>query len=542
MWSAESPPRSLSSDGRGSQPRERRDVQSSASVAIRVDSGAHIGGGHLYRCLTLAEELRRRGAEVTFVSREHPGHLLGRLAGSVYRVLRLPPPPPAESRSAGGSAWLGVTREEDAAQTLAALGSAPVDWLIADHYGIDAEWERLVRGVASRVMVIDDLADRPHEAALLLDQNYFGSDTAARYDRRVANGCRRLLGPRYALLQPDYRRLRQSLPQRSGTVGRILVFFGMKDATRATGRVLEAMSDPQFSGIALDVVTGSDPALLAEARSLARTRAGVTVHEQLSTLAGLTASADLAIGGCGTTTWERACLGLPVIVATVADNQVALANALAAEGFTVLVGRSARASRDVWRIVIRQLLKDPDRLVALGNHARGLTDGHGAGRVARVMLGGDSRVVVRRCSAADEPLLLEWANDPETRHFAFNRNHIPEDEHHRWFCARLEDSSYTILIGEDPYGLPLGQVRFDLHRDTSEATINISVDVALRGTRIGSALLREAVAAWRTTHSGIRIVAEVVAGNEASRRLFSSAGFAVTASRRPETITFESSQ
>jgi UDP-2,4-diacetamido-2,4,6-trideoxy-beta-L-altropyranose hydrolase len=543
MQSAELPPKSVPSGGNGSPPQEVHDIQrSSISVAIRVDSGAHIGGGHLYRCLTLAEELRRCGTDVCFVSREHPGHLLGRLDGSGYPVLRLPPPRSAGSMSADGHAWLGVTQAEDAAETLAVLRATPVDWLIVDHYGIDAEWEGLVRGAAHRVMVIDDLADRTHDAALLLDQNYFGSDTSNRYDRRVPDGCRRLLGPRYALLQGDYRRLRRSLPQRSGTVRRILVFFGMNDATRATCKVLQALSHSEFSHIAIDVIVGSDPALLAEVRSMARTREAVTVHEQLASLADVTAGADLAIGACGTTTWERACLGVPVIAATVADNQVALANALAAGGFTVLVGRSARTTSDIWRIVIRQLIKDSGRVAALGYHARALTDGHGAGRVARVMLGGDSRVVMRRCSAADEPLLLEWANDPETRHFAFNKERIAEDEHHRWFAARLEDLNYTVLIGEDPHGLPLGQVRFDLHRDRSEATINISVDAALRGTRIGTALLREAIAVWRKTYPDTCIIAEVVLGNEASRRLFSSAGFVVTAARRPQTITFESRQ
>jgi UDP-2,4-diacetamido-2,4,6-trideoxy-beta-L-altropyranose hydrolase len=531
----------LSGDNGSLSPGAHNIQRSAASVAIRVDSGAHIGGGHLYRCRTLAEELRRRGVDVHFVSREHPGHLLDRLDGG-FTVHRLPAAPSSGALTASGNAWLGVGQDEDAAATRTALAGIEVDWLVVDHYGIDAEWERRVRGLARHVMVIDDLADRPHDASLLLDQNYFGTDTAVRYEQRVANGCRRLLGPRYALLQAGYRQLRRSLPPRSGTVGRILVFFGMNDPTRAASRVLEALSNPDFSRIALDVVVGSDAALLAEVRSLAGSRAGVTVHEQLSSLADLTASADLAIGGCGATTWERACLGVPALVATIADNQVALAHALAAEGFAVLVGRSERTASSIWRIVIRQLLKDPGRLAALGNRMRGLTDGHGAGRVARVMLGGDSPVVVRRCSAADEPLLLEWANDPETRRFAFNRSRIADDEHHRWFCARLEDPSYAILIGEDSHGLPLGQVRFDLYRDTSEATINISVDVALRGTRIGGVLLREAVAVWRKSHPDIRIIAEVVAGNEASRRLFSSAGFAVTASRRPETITFESLQ
>jgi UDP-2,4-diacetamido-2,4,6-trideoxy-beta-L-altropyranose hydrolase len=523
------------------QPHGTRGKQRSspAAVAIRVDSGAHIGGGQLFRCLTLADELRRRGASVHFVSREHPGHLLARVEDCGYLVQRLPAPRSAESTLADRRAWLGATQDEDARETLAALRGKAVDWLIVDHDGIDAEWEGLVRNAVNRVMVIDDLADRTHDAALLLDQNYFGSDTAHRYERRVPAQCRPLFGPRYALLPPDYRRLRQSLPPRPGTVRRILVFFGAHDPTDAMPRVLHALSHQEFAHVAVDVVVGSDPAVLAEVQSAARARPGITVHGQMPSLADLVARADLAIGACGTTTWERACLGLPAIVVTIADNQVALANALAAADLTVLLGRSTLASGEVWRLVLRQLLKNPERVAALGYRARALTDGHGAGRVARVMLGGNSAVAVRRCNAADEPLLLEWANDLGTRHFAFNKNRIAEDEHHRWFTSRLADPGCMILIGEDSYGLPLGQVRFDISGDSNEATINISVDAALRGTGVGTSLLREAIDAWREDHPRRSIIAEVVLENDVSRRLFSSAGFTPTSSRRPETITFE---
>jgi UDP-2,4-diacetamido-2,4,6-trideoxy-beta-L-altropyranose hydrolase len=527
-------------DGDGAHAQDPRGRRSSACVAFRVDSGAHIGGGHLLRCVTLADELRRLGASVQFISREHPGHLLARLDEAGYAVHRLPQPASAMAAGAHDSAWLGVATEEDARQTLEVLRAQGVDWLVVDHYGIDAAWQGLVRAAVSRLMVIDDLADRAHDAALLLDQNYFGTATLHRYDHRVPQQCRRLLGPRYALLQPLYRRLRQSLPRRSGEVRRILVFFGMHDPTGATLKVLQAIIHPDFAHLAVDVVVGPDPAVLAQVRALARERSGITVHQQLPSLAELTAQADLAIGACGATMWERACLGLPAVVATIADNQVGLANALAAEDFTVLVGRSGATSSDIWRIVLRRLIHDPARVAAVGAHARALTDGHGAGRVARAMLGRIAGMVVRRSSAADEALLLEWANDPGTRHFAFNKNRIGEADHHRWLLSRLEDPTCLILIGEDAQGLPLGQVRFDTHGDKGGATINISVDVALRGTGVGTQLLREALGAWRREYPHTPIIAEVMVGNEASRRLFSAAGFAVVTSRRPGTITFES--
>jgi len=522
-------------------PRRRLNGGDSPSVAIRVDSGTHIGGGHLLRCLTLADELRRLGASVCFVSREHPGHLLARVEDHGYTVHRLPTVPLDASQCADQVAWLGVPQARDATETLAVLRGQHIDWLVVDHYAIDAEWERLVAdSVSGGVMVIDDLADRAHDAVLLLDQNYFGSETACRYNQRVPVDCDQLLGPRYALLQPHYSQLRQSLRPRSGAVERILVYFGMHDPTRATLKVLEALTPPEFFPIAIDVVVGNDPGLLAEVRSAAHARPGIAVHEALPSLVELLASADLAIGAGGATTWERACLGVPTIVATIADNQVGLASSLAAGAFIALVGRSVSMSTYAWYVVLRQLIRDPARMAALGDRSLELTDGHGAARVARHMVGGGiSEIVLRRASAVHELLLLEWANDPETRRFAFNTEQIAAEQHHQWLATRLEDASCMMLIGEDPQGVPVGQVRFDFRSDRNEATINISVDVALRGSGVGSILLREAIATWRKQYPRTPIIAEVVLGNEASRRLFSSAGFTLASPRRPGTTTFE---
>ncbi|WVM89513.1 hypothetical protein UMZ34_02635 [Halopseudomonas pachastrellae] len=68
--------------------------------------------------------------------------------------------------------WLGVSAEQDAADTAAVLQSKGCDWLVVDHYALDAQWEAHVRGCSGHVLVIDDLADRAHDCDLLLDQTY----------------------------------------------------------------------------------------------------------------------------------------------------------------------------------------------------------------------------------------------------------------------------------------------------------------------------------------------------------------------------------
>ena len=154
------------------------------SVLIRCDASLKIGSGHVMRCRTLARALQARGAEVVFVCRHQPGDRIAQLAEE-FRVLTLPPCPQpqagsAEGTSLGGRAlyatWLGCSEEQDAADCLAALPAASLDppcWLVVDHYGLAAPWQRLVQaGLAHpAVLVIDDLADRRHQASVLMDAN-----------------------------------------------------------------------------------------------------------------------------------------------------------------------------------------------------------------------------------------------------------------------------------------------------------------------------------------------------------------------------------
>jgi hypothetical protein len=67
--------------------------------------------------------------------------------------------------------WLGVPWELDAQDVQTLLADTGFDWLVTDHYALDCHWEQALRHRCTRLMVIDDLADRRHDCDLLLDQN-----------------------------------------------------------------------------------------------------------------------------------------------------------------------------------------------------------------------------------------------------------------------------------------------------------------------------------------------------------------------------------
>src|SRR5215469_9326625 len=183
------------------------------NVVFRGDASSAIGAGHIMRCLTLAVALREAGASVSFVCRETEGHLCDRVEAKGFRVVRLARwgSGALHNQTAQETRWLGADWKQDAEQTLAALRtfSGQVDWLIADNYAIDYRWEGALRAAVGRIMVIDDLADRSHDCDLLLDQNFY-RDIARRYDALVPERAIRLLGPRYALLRPEFASTRRS--------------------------------------------------------------------------------------------------------------------------------------------------------------------------------------------------------------------------------------------------------------------------------------------------------------------------------------------
>lgn len=355
-----------------------------AAIAFRVDASPQMGIGHLMRCLTLADALCREGAHVRFISRHLPQHLHDRLLAHGHESVHLHSAPAAPGSDDGPHAHLlGTSAAADADGTRGALQDRFWDWVVVDHYALGAAWETSVRSSARRILAIDDLANRPHTCDVLLDQNHL-PDGGARYGGLLPEGCRALIGPTYALLRPEYRGYRPRLRPRPGPARRVLVFFGGTDPQKMTELALRACSLPELRHLALDIVCGNDPERRAWLETQAQARGGVTIHGPRPHLADLMAAADLALGAGGSTTWERMCLGLPSLVITLADNQVAVADWLASEGLIRLVGDAATVTVEAVRDALVEALPR-DRHLASIEKGMALSDGCGVARVVSAL-------------------------------------------------------------------------------------------------------------------------------------------------------------
>ena len=308
-------------------------------VVFRVDSSLAIGSGHLIRCLALANRLKKSAVAVTFVSRDLPGNIANIVISDGHELVLLPYKNLLVQTldTVAHAEWLGEHWSVDALETIRVVDNKNFEILVVDHYAIDFNWEAQLQPHFKKIVVIDDLADRQHFCDLLVDQN-FVSNFKTRYFDKVPNKCELLLGPKFAILQPNYFEVRSKVILRKLCIKNFLVFFGLSDKENLTEMAIKCFLELDRNDFNLTVVGNPDNPQYMKLIKEYGNIDNLEFFGKLSTLAPLTAWADVVIGAGGTTSWERLCLGRKAIVITVADNQIETAKALHSDGLIVWLG------------------------------------------------------------------------------------------------------------------------------------------------------------------------------------------------------------
>lgn len=474
-------------------------------IVFRVDASTAIGSGHLVRCLTLAETLRKSQVDLHFICRDLPGDANQWLSDQGYAVTRLAP----------GNDWSQAIDRKASREALTALGH--IDWLVVDHYDLDAEWETAMRSHTKRLLVIDDLANRPHDCDLLLDQN-FRLDSPPPYGS-LAPKARLLLGPRYALLRPEFGQARTARKVHDGHIRRVLVCFGGADPANHTAAALQALQPWRHRLARIDVILGNANPYRAEIETLCATLPQAHLYQPCTNMAELMLAADLAIGAGGTMNWERLCLGLPSLAIAIADNQRPGLNALLEAGY--LLGQAEPSSPAEARLAswLAIMFDNPALMRGLAQRGAALVDGQGAERVADCLLA--EPLCLRPATLADAELIFAWRNAPSIRAISINAPPLQQAAHAQWLAATLTNPQRSLLIAESA-GRPTGVVRFDYAGST--ATISVYRDPT--SASAGKGLIRAATSWLRENQPNLQqIRAEVLSENRASFHAFLAAGY-----------------
>jgi UDP-2,4-diacetamido-2,4,6-trideoxy-beta-L-altropyranose hydrolase len=336
--------------------------------------------------MTLGDMLRKKGCQVTFLVRNLPGSINHLLLEKGFNLLELPNP--GNDLQCDGSdvphgKWRQVDLGREIEESQDALAAMHVDWLVVDHYGIWSKWHDALRGYVKNIMVIDDLGDRPLACDVLVDHNLGANDD--KYAGVLLGPVKKMLGTRFCIIRPDFRRFRKSIKQKARTK-RVVINFGGDDYCGYSDKLLESFVDHELtSDLLIDFVIGKQSENVERLRQAAQdTSFSARVFGYVDNMPAFLANADLAVGAAGGGSWERCCLGIPAIILPVADNQLEIASSLVSAGVAWKYKADDIGNGSITRYM--NYLFVSGELDEASRRASVLVDGLGCERVAEIVL------------------------------------------------------------------------------------------------------------------------------------------------------------
>jgi UDP-2,4-diacetamido-2,4,6-trideoxy-beta-L-altropyranose hydrolase len=349
----------------------RRSVRDRLLV-LRADATSASGTGHMMRVLALAQAWRDQGGRGRWLVATGPDDLLAQIEGEDIAIDRLP-------TTAG--------KDVDARWVRGALSSNPSAIAVLDGEAFDSEYLDALAGVARRVLLIDDMAERPrYPVGIVLNQNahadraLYPADSPSRF----------LLGLRYVLQRREFV---ASPPARTipNVARHLLVTFGGADPTRMTSRTVGALRRMPAAirkDLRVRVIVGAaNPSGSAIAEMIADPDIDIRIemNRAVTDMPSYMAWADLAITSGGSTVWELARTGCPSIVIETTPVEQLLASGLAQARLFARLGPAAHLDERTLADEIAARVEDVAWRTEMSALGMRLVDGEGASRVVEVL-------------------------------------------------------------------------------------------------------------------------------------------------------------
>jgi len=464
-------------------------------VLFRVDADAKIGIGHLWRCLALAEELRRKGTDVFFLTRRMLGKKLLRKSG--FKTVF-------------------VAGRRISPAYVKAIEKISADVVVIDlRYSASYQTEVDFLFENSVFLVhIDDYA--PKKAFFCGDVIVNGQSFAKDLTYNIGKNTKLLLGPKYMLLRPCFQKKKDEV---SNCVEKVLIMMGGADVQNLTPFVVRTVA-PLFKSKEVTIVVG-DP---SKKEKIKKTVTACSMEARMvlnpSNIQEIMKWADLAISSGGMTANELSALGVPTVVVSQNSDEDANSRKLAERGAVLRAG-VGRSGVHALRKTLTRLMRNYALRKKISDKGKQLFDGKGCQRVAGIILSRPIRVKIRRAKHADSEMLRKWRNEESTRKWSFTQRKIKKKEHAAWFRRILSDPrhvQYIIMAN----GRQCGQIRLDFTKGR-KAEIDISIRNVFRGKGLAKKALELVEHVWRGR--GITLEARVKKLNFSSRRLFEACRF-----------------
>ena len=330
---------------------------------FRVDMNPTIATGHMMRCLSIADEVRELGGDVTFIAADECPLELCNSRGYDVIVLH--------------SDWKDMESELPKLTEVIELNQ--IEELFVDSYQVTPEY---LSGLQKSVKVtyLDDLDKFDYP----VDRIVCYANYCKMFSYAKENSNRHCLGMEYIPLRKVFR----ECPEKkiADRIRKVLLLSGGTDSYGIIEKMVECFKN--VNSIMFVTVCGRYYEGFEELQDKYREYSNLEFYKNVSDLETYMKEADLAISAGGTTLYELCAVGTPTISYSFADNQLYNVKQFDEDGIIEYAGdvRSADIFENVWNYYLKynaDIKLRRDKSIKMQR----MVDGKGASRIASVLLG-----------------------------------------------------------------------------------------------------------------------------------------------------------
>lgn len=266
-------------------------------IAFVTDGGLKMGMGHIYRSISIAEELKDT-AEICFVTKSDR-LVVNRIEKSRFRVYEI----------------------KSDRESVAAIESIRPDIIIVDRLEIERKLAAEMKAACnSKLVLFCNLSEANKIADVVVNAiigRKFGSrlENERIYDKSTETIY--FFGPRYMVLKNDFYEFRRQEKLPRSTIKKILLVFGGSDPSNLTSKALNGFQK-SGSEFEISVILGTHFVYFDEFQEILHRfqhqNVSIEIFRDVSCVAELMFKADLVVTSPGISVFEALSVWTPVIV------------------------------------------------------------------------------------------------------------------------------------------------------------------------------------------------------------------------------------
>lgn len=341
-----------------------------------VHGNAQMGMGHVMRSLSLAEAFRERGHQVFFFSKYKPGASIIEDKGfEVIGCIESEASADIEKFSYGAAEELITDKK-----VLGANISENLDVILVDSYNVTQDFFVWLKKYSKCLAYVDDLNAFSYPVDILIN------GTAAAFDMgyEKIQSARLLLGGSYNLIRKEF----QNLPchKVNAEIKNVLITTGNSDPCNMTGKILDILKEKKiYQDFIFHIIVGSG--FGRDKRKKFAMLAGpcVVLYDSPGSMSEIMLKCDLAITAGGSTIYELAACGVPIIAFAYAENQLPQVIAMEREGLLQYIGMFDSLKKEALIDYIQYMRENYEVRRELTRKLQSLVDAKGALRIVEVV-------------------------------------------------------------------------------------------------------------------------------------------------------------